>query len=285
LSAAFDTVDLEILLQRLQSDFGVTDTPLDWLRSYLETRTQFVKLGQRQSPTVGLDVGVPQGFVLGPLLFAIYCSPVADVIASHGVQYRQYADDTQLRLAMHADNTADGLSVLAACTSDVKQWYMQNGLQLNPDKSKALIIGTANQLRAVTPAASSVSVAGVNLPVAEEIKALGVVLDRRLTFQKHVMAAARSCNYHSQAIRHIRHLLSIELALTLACSLILTRMDYCNSVLYTALHPATSRYCSERRTMQPRSSFRLHDVLMPGHYCGTCTGCPFNTESSTRSLC
>jgi len=83
LLAAFDTVDHEILLQRLQSEFGVTDTPLDWLRSYLETRTQFVKLGQHQSPTVGLDVGVPQGFILGPLLFAIYCSPVADFIASH----------------------------------------------------------------------------------------------------------------------------------------------------------------------------------------------------------
>jgi len=82
----------------------------------------------------------------------------------------------------------------------------------------------------VTLAVSSVSVAGVNLPVADEMKALGVVLD--LTFQKHVMAAARSCNYHSQAIHHIRHLLSRELASTLACSLILTRMDYCNSVLY-----------------------------------------------------
>jgi len=93
-----------------------------------------------------------------------------------------------LCLAMHADNTSDGLSVLAACTSDVKQWYMQNGLQLNPDKSEALIIGTANQLRTVTPAVSSVSVAGVDLPVADELKALGVVLDCRLTFQKSTVS-------------------------------------------------------------------------------------------------
>jgi len=85
LSAAFDTVDHEILLQRLQSEFGVTDTPLSWLRLYLEGRTNFVKLGQHQSLVVRLDIGVSQGSVLGsvlgPMLFAVYCSPVTDVIA------------------------------------------------------------------------------------------------------------------------------------------------------------------------------------------------------------
>jgi len=65
LSAAFDTVDHDVLLQRLQSEFGMTDTPPSWLRSYLESRTQFVKLGQHQLPAGGLNVGV-----LGPLLFA-----------------------------------------------------------------------------------------------------------------------------------------------------------------------------------------------------------------------
>jgi len=100
MSAAFDTVDHEVLLQRLQSEFGVPDTPLSWLRSYLKSRTQFVKLGQHQSPAVGLDVGVPQGSVLGPLLFAVYRRTAADVIMSHGVQFHQYADDTQLRLVV-----------------------------------------------------------------------------------------------------------------------------------------------------------------------------------------
>jgi len=85
---------------------------------------------------------------------------------------------------------------------------------------------------------TSVSVAGVDLSVANDMKALGVVIGRRLTFRKHAVAVARSCHYHSQAIRHIRHLLSTELATTLACSLILNRLDYCNSVLYSA--PASS---------------------------------------------
>jgi len=169
--------------------------------------------------------------VLGPLLFAVYCSPIGDVIAHHGVQYHQYADDTQIHLAMRANNTHAGLSVLAVCTTDVRQWYLQNGLQINPGKSEALLVGTTNQLRVVT---SSVVVAGVDLPVADEIKVLGVVLVRRLSFRKHVSAVARSCNYHAQAIRHIRHLLTTELAQTLACSLILSSIDYCNAVLHGA---------------------------------------------------
>jgi len=125
---------------------------------------------------------------------------VGDIIAGHGVQYHQYADDTQLHLAMCADNTAAGLSVLAACTSDVRLWYMHNGLQLNPDKSESLIVGTSPQLKQAIPVVPSVTVAGVNLQVAEQIKVLGVVLDQRLTFEKHATAVVKSCNYHAQAI-------------------------------------------------------------------------------------
>ena len=72
LSAAFDTVDHSLLIERLQLEFGVIDTALDWLRSYLVDRVQFVKMGQHQSDKVALDVGVPQGSVLGPLLFAVH---------------------------------------------------------------------------------------------------------------------------------------------------------------------------------------------------------------------
>jgi len=141
---SFDKVSHATLTKRL---CGIAPS---WSQSYLQDRTQFVKLRQHRSSETTMEVGIPQGSVLGPLLFAVYCSPVADVIASHGVRRHQYADDTQLHLAMRVDNTAAGLSILAACTTDVKQWYMQNGLQLNPDESEALFMGTATQLRAVS---------------------------------------------------------------------------------------------------------------------------------------
>ena len=139
---------------------------------------------------------------------------MADVIASHGVRYHQYADDTQLHLAMRADYTDDGLSVLAPCTTDVKQWYMQNGPQLNPNKSEVLLMGLTNQLRA-TSCLTSLAVAGVDLSVVDSMKVLGVTLDRRLILDNHVSAVARSCNYHARAIRHIRYLLIQDLAQTM----------------------------------------------------------------------
>jgi len=145
---------------------------------------------------------------------------------------------TQLRLSLRANNTAEGLAVLAMCTVDVRQWYLRNGLQVNPDKSETLIIGTTKQLQVATASLSSLTVAGVDLPVADEMKVLGVVLDRRLSLDRHATSVARACNDHVQAIRHIYHLLTTEMALTLACSLILSRLDYCNAVLHGA--PASS---------------------------------------------
>ena len=95
LSVAFDTVNHDILLERLQSAFSIRGTPLAWLQSYLEGRTKFVKLGRHQSPVVKLEVGVPQGSVLGPLLFAVYCSPVGDITTDHGIHYHQYTPMTR----------------------------------------------------------------------------------------------------------------------------------------------------------------------------------------------
>jgi len=94
LSTAFDTVCHSTLIKRLHTEFGVSGTALSWIQLYIQDRTQFVKLGQHRSSETTLKVGVPQGSVIGPLLFAVYCSPVADVIASHGVRCHQILSST-----------------------------------------------------------------------------------------------------------------------------------------------------------------------------------------------
>jgi hypothetical protein len=243
---------------------------LSWIKSFVEERSQFIKVGQSLSSTVKLTSGVPQGSVLGPILFAVYTSPVGDVISSYGVQYHQYADDTQLRLALRADNAEAGLSTLAACTMAVKNWYLVNGLMLNPDKSEAIIAGTSQQLHRMS-GVKSLSVAGTTLPIAGEMKALSVMLDSCMTFDSHVSAIARACNYHTQAILHIRELLTQDLAEKLACSLILSRLDYCNAILCDAPAGALNKLQrvqnnAARIVMQSRRSSDATPLLRQLHW-------------------
>ena len=224
LSAAFDTVDHAILLQRLQSEFGVTDILLSWLHSYLEGRTQFVKLGQQQSQVVGLDVGVPRGSVLGPLLCCLRSTAARWLTSLPAMACSITNSQTIFKFVS---------SWLPATRWEVSPFVQHARRTLDCGICRTDCSATRTSRRhAVTSAVSLVAVAGVELPVADEVKVLGVVPDRRLTFEKHVMMVARSCHYHAQAIRHIRHLLSTELASTLARSLILTRLDYCNSLIH-----------------------------------------------------
>ena len=96
-SAAFDTLDHTVLLQRLAKDYSITGTVLQWIESYLQDRTQKVIInGTCSAPSI-LSCGVPQGSVIGPLLFLLYTGPLAKIITSHqGVNYAMYADDTQI---------------------------------------------------------------------------------------------------------------------------------------------------------------------------------------------
>jgi len=96
LTAAFDTIDISTLLCRLRYSFGISGPALNWISSYVVGRTQFVRIGQEQSPRTDCEYGVPQGSVLWPLLFILYILPVASVISSFGIDHAQYADDTQL---------------------------------------------------------------------------------------------------------------------------------------------------------------------------------------------
>jgi len=152
---------------------------------------------------------------------------------------------------------------------------MQNGLQLNPHKSEALVMGTATQLRAVS-SLTSLSVEDVDLPVADSMRVLGVTLDRRLTFDNYVSAVARSCNYHARVIRHIRHLLTLDLAQTFACSMILSRSTTA-TLCCTALHPAPFRSSSESRTTRRVSFYKRLDGQTSTRCFRRCTGCLLNS--------
>ena len=98
LSAAFDTIDHEILLYRLHNVFGFGDTLLSWFQSYLENRTQTVVVHRKHSTPASLRNGVPQGSVLGPILFILYTQPLSNVITHYSVFHQMNADDTHQQI-------------------------------------------------------------------------------------------------------------------------------------------------------------------------------------------
>ena len=186
LSAAFDTISHDILLNRLDVEFSERGTALAWVKSYLSDRQQFVKI------------------------------------------------------AMKPATVSQQLVVLSIITERLRHWFLSNGLMLNPDKSEALLVGT-HQQRSAVATIKSVFVAGVVLPISSELKSLGVIMDSQLSFDGQVSAMCRACNFHIRALWHVRHLLSSQVARTVACSIVGSRLDYCNAVLYGANKTTLSR--------------------------------------------
>jgi len=231
LSTASDTIDHSILLSRLHYSFGITDAPLAWIQSYLYGRTFAVHTGQHSSDPVACSVGVPQPFVLGPLLFAAYTFAISNITQSFGVQQQQYVDDTQLYIVLSPPGSSVELPTLQTRLTLLEVCFYTNGMALNPDKSQAIILGTAQRAPSYD-GLNSVNVAGSVIPLAEHLKLLGVAFDSHLNTWEHTKRVSQSCFYHVRALRHMRGALDRYTASIIASVLVSSRLDYANSLLY-----------------------------------------------------
>jgi hypothetical protein len=236
LSAAFDTVDHDILIKRLQNKHGIDGTVLQWISSYLKDRTQRVVIADKSSSLVVMDCGVPQGSVLGPLLFLLYTADIMDIVHNHGLEGHCYADDTQTYIHCAVEDVANLHLRLLPCIESIDQWMASNRLKLNGDKTEFIWIGSSFNLRLVQQSALLVS--GASVVPTHVVRDLGVYVDSELSMRNHVNRLSSTCFFQMRQLRTIRRSLTPEAARLLLHSFVVSRLDYCNS-LFTGLPSCT----------------------------------------------
>ena len=151
---------------------------------------------------------------------------------------------------MDSTNATPAIDRLAHCSAAVCLLFLQNGLQLNADKSEVVFFGTPAQLRSAANI-TTVNVARSTLPVASKLKSLGVTIDSNLRFDCHARNVAKAYSFHTCALRHVRSLLTDDVAQTVTCSIIASRLDCCNGLLSGA--PAAT-FDKLQRPKQPGQS-------------------------------
>ena len=139
-SSAFDTIDHPILVHRLHTDFGFTDTLLQWFSSYLTDRTHYVSLSNHCSAFAPVHSGVPQGSVLGPIHFTMYIKPLSAIIDSHSIIHHSFADDLRLLISAPPYETSELLHSMQSCMSDVKAWATADMLKLDDNKTEIMLV-------------------------------------------------------------------------------------------------------------------------------------------------
>ena len=229
LSAAFDTVDFDIFDKRLTQCFGIHGNVKNWILSYLKDRKGQVCIAGHKSSEHALKCGVPQGSVVGPVMFIYYTYPLGKIIQSHNLKYHIYADDTQIYIEFDPKIPGDSviaLHKLQECIKELRSWMTVNKLKLNEEKNTASN-HNMNYLNNV-----SLDVCGTQIKPSNFVRNLGVYFDRTMIMSNHVSSLTRSLNFNLRNNGRIRRYIDEDTCNHTVRSLVLSRLDYSNSLLY-----------------------------------------------------
>ena len=237
LSAAFDTIDHNILLRRLETRFAVTDIALNWLRSYLNNRTQVVTVGDpllegSGSAFVQLISGIPQGSILGPILFTIYTAPIGNICRNNHIEFHLYADDTPTLPLIQPSILNSKLNCITRinnCINEINVWMTQNLLKLNSNKTEFILFGTRHQLSKVGDI--SIQIGSDTIKPVNHGRNLGFVMDKLLKNGPHINKITSSCYCTLCNIAKIRPSLDTKSAQLITQALVTSCLDYCNTLL------------------------------------------------------
>ena len=259
-SKAFDMVEHSILLKKLHH-YGIRGTALSWLKSYLENREQFVSVGGKNSSKTRITYGVPQGSILGPLLFVIYINDIPGI--ADFAKFILYADDANIIITGH--NIVEIEEQLSRLSAALLKWVNENGLKLNLRKTNYMIFSRQNMR-------DNLNVMLGNTPIERKSEArfLGILIDDRLNWSKHIRTVKMKMSRYVGVMYKIKSQLPLQARLQIYHSFVQSHINFCSLVWgFAAKSNIESLFSSQKkgiRAVMPGfvNSF-FKDGVLPTH--------------------
>ena len=220
LSKAFDTIDHDILLTKL-SHYGLRGIVLNWFKSYLSNRMQFVDYNGHMSTTKSITSGVPQGSILGPLGFILYVNDIPN--AAPDLSFILYADDTSAFTSHHDIHQLN--EIMSNGLNKLNTWFKSNKLSLNLKKTNYMLFGTQHKTKQLNNQLQ-ISIENTNINHVNAAKFLGITIDQNLTWRKHIDELSKKCSRSIGILYKVRQFLPETALLSLYYTMFLSHINY-----------------------------------------------------------
>ena len=232
LSAAFDTLDMDILSNIFKSKFKIEGNVAIWFSEYLTNRHQRIHINGVLSDKFQVEYGVPQGSVAGPVTFLSYLSSPYELIETYLPDVGGFADDNQLYLAFQPtqQGESDVLEETSTCIAAIRKWMLQHRLKINDGKTEVLFLGSKHQLNKV--GLDTFTVGNTTVNVVDKVRNLGVIFDRELKMKEHISAVCSKGFHQLYRLRQIRRYLDNDTMCTLVHAFVTSHLDYGNAMFY-----------------------------------------------------
>ena len=227
ISAAFDTANHQKLIKCFHQYLGITGTVLQWLESYLTGRKQRVIINESVSSAVLLECGFPQGANLAGLLYNMCTAPLSKIVEKHPAEHKGFADDNGFYIAFVSKNEIEAMISLRNCLTDAMDWFVANNFKVNDDKTHLMYFTPRKEFNPSFHFTLGPEV----IEPSFSVESLGIIFDSTMSMEGRINAVTQSVYFHIRNIAKIRQYLSLDTAKILAQTLIISRLDYCNSLL------------------------------------------------------
>ena len=244
------------------SYFNFSPSAIDWMSSYLSDRVQCVRISGETSPPLRNELGVPQGSILGPVLFSLYINYLQSVCT--GCEVQMYADDTVIYV--HAKTKAQAAAKRSDAMVHVHQWPADSQLYLNVKKTVCMFFSKSNTVSYCEP---KVYVSGEVIQTVTHFKYLGIILDTTLSFKKQVRKVMQITKYNLANFRYIRNCLTTPVTKLYMTAMIIPHLTYCmtswTQVNSTTLRPILSLHKQALKILDRKPKLYHHCKILDKH--------------------